>query len=79
MNSDALVFRTMASQSTSRSSHVASAINSLLQLEEGDQASLIDVTQDYFTMPSGGSSCELSDSDSDSEADVAGKCNIIVK
>ena len=74
MNSDARACRRMASQSTSRTSHIASAINSLFQLEEGDQASLIDVIQDYFTMPSGGSSCELSESDSDSEADVAGKC-----
>ena len=65
----------MASQSTSRTSHVASAINSLLQLEEGDQASLIDVIQDYFTMPSGGTSCELSDSESEEEA---GKCNKIL-
>jgi hypothetical protein len=59
--------------SARRMSHVTSAINSLLQLEEGDQASLIDVIQDYYTMPSGGSSCELSDSYS--EADVAGKRN----
>ena len=48
----------MASQSTSRTSQVASAINSLLHLEEGEQASLLDVIQDCFTMPSGNSSCD---------------------
>ena len=63
----------MASQSTFRTSQVASAINSLLHLEEGDQASLLNVTQDYFTYPSGSSSRDDSDSESDSEADIAGK------
>ena len=63
----------MASQSTSQALQVASAINSLLQLEEGDQASLLDVIEDYFIMPSGGNSCDLDDSDSDSEVDVEGK------
>lgn len=56
-----------------KTSEVASAINSLLHLEEGDQASLLDVVQDYFIMPSAISS----DSDSDSEADVAGKISAI--
>ena len=64
----------MASQNTSRTTQVASVINSLLHLEEQDQASLLDVIQDYFVMPSGSSSC-----DSDSEPDEAGECYIIQK
>ena len=64
----------MAYQSTSKACEVASAINSLLHLEEGDQAALLDVIQDYFTTPSASSSCDP-DSDSESEPDIAGKCN----
>ena len=56
----------------SMTSEVASAINSLLHLEEGDQASLLDVIHDYFTMPSASSSCDPK-SDSDSDPEVAGK------
>ena len=51
---------------TSKSSNVSSAINSLLHLEEADQASLLDVIGEYFTSPSAHSSV---DSDSDSELD----------
>ena len=60
---------------TSKSSDVASAINSLLHLEEADQASLLDVIGEYFTSPAAHSSVD-SDSDSDSELDhnVAGNC-----
>ena len=64
----------MFSQCSSKTSEVASAINRFLNLEEGDQASLLDVVQDYFIMPSATSSCDP-DSDGDSEPDVAGKCN----
>ena len=67
----------MASQST-WTSQIASAINSLLHLEDGDQASLLEVIQDYFTMPSGRSSCD-SDSDSEREPDVVDKCYILQK
>ena len=67
----------MASLSTSKASEAASAINNLLHLEERDQAALLDVIQDYFTMPSSSSSCDLlSDSEcgsSDNEADIVGK------
>ena len=58
----------MASSSARRSREVVTAINNLLQLEEGDQASLLDVIEDYFTMP-GTSTSGHSDSDSDSESD----------
>ena len=51
----------------------ASEINSLLHLEESDQASLLDVIGDYFTNPS--QSSADSDSDSDREFDVAGNVN----
>ena len=57
----------MASLRGSESSRkVDTAINSLLHLEEGDQASLLDVIEEYFTMPG---STTLSNSDSESEAD----------
>ena len=48
----------MYSQYSSKTSEVASAINRFLDLEEGDQASLLDVIQDYFIMPSATSSCD---------------------
>ena len=67
----------MASLRGSESSRkVATAINSLLHLEEGDQASLLDVIEEYFTMP-GSTTLSDSDSDSDSEADQGeGKVSI---
>ena len=66
----------MTSKYASKTSEVVSAINSLLHFEEGDQASLMDVIQDYFTMHSASSACDPdSDSDSDSELNVTGKCN----
>ena len=65
----------MASHSTSKTSEVASAINNLLHFEEGDQAALLDVIKEYFTTPSASSSACDPDSDSESEPDVAGKCN----
>ena len=67
----------MASLSTSKASEATSAINNLLHLEERDQVALLDVIQDYFTIPSNSCSCDLlSDSEcdsSDNEADIAGK------
>lgn len=61
----------MVSQFSSKTSEVASAINSLLHFEEEDKASLLDVIHDYFTLPSR-SSFEDSN-DSDIEVDDAGK------
>lgn len=53
---------------------VASVVNDLLHLDEADQASLLDVIQEYFTSPSRHSSLDTdSESDSDNEVDhVAG-------
>ena len=61
---------------SSKTADIASNINSLLHLEEADQASLLDVIETYFTSPSAHSSVD-SDSDSDNELDhtVAGNCN----
>ena len=60
----------------SNTSDIASDINSLLHLEEADQASLLDVIEEYFTSPSTHSSVELdSDSDNELDHDVAGNCN----
>ena len=60
----------MASSTTD----VASVVNDLLHLDEADQASLLDVIQEYFTSPSRHSSLDTdSESDSDNENDhVAG-------
>ena len=61
---------------SSKTADIASSINSLLHLEEVDQASLLDVIENYFTSPSARSSVD-SDSDSDNKLDhnVAGNCN----
>ena len=49
---------------------VASAINDLLHLDETDQASLLEVIQDYFSSPSSHGSLDTdTESDSDSEVD----------
>lgn len=60
----------------SKASDIASAINRLLHLEETDQASLLDVIDEYFTSPSTHSSAD-SDSNSESELDhdATGNCN----
>ena len=59
---------------SSMTADVASAINDLLHLDEADQASLLDVIEDYFISPSSHSSLDTdSESDSDNELDhVAG-------
>ena len=51
---------------TSTAPDVASAINNLLHLDETDQASLLEVIEDYFTIPSGNGAL---DTDSESESD----------
>ena len=58
----------------SSTADVASAVNDLFHLDEADQASLLDVIQDYFTSPSSHSSLDTdSESDSDNEVNrVAG-------
>ena len=59
---------------SSKTTAVASAINSLLHLEEADQASLLDVIEEYFTNPTHVS--HDSDSDSENELDDSGgNCN----
>ena len=42
----------------------AQSVNSLLHLSSGDQQSLLEVIQDYFTTP-----CETNDYESDSDSD----------
>ena len=66
--------RECTEMASSKSSDIASSINGMLHLEETDQASLLDVIEEYFTMPSTQSSVD-SDSDNDSELDVTGNCN----
>ena len=60
----------MACPRGSNTSDVATAINGLLHLEEGDQAALLDVIQDYFTMPGSRSYDRDNDSDSESESEA---------
>ena len=58
---------------SSKTTAVSSAINSLLHLEEADQASLLDVIEEYFN-PTHVS--HDSDSDSENELDDSGgNCN----
>ena len=61
---------TMAS---SKSSEIASAINSLLHMDQADQDSLLEVIEEYFTLPS--SRREEVDSDSNIEESESGKNN----
>ena len=65
-----LLLASMATPTFSKASSIASAINSLLSLEEADQSSLLDTIYEYFTMPS--SSVE-SDSENDDEPEITGK------
>ena len=58
----------MASLSSATPREVVTVINSLLHLEESDQASLHDVIEDYFTTP-GSSASRTSESESDSDSD----------
>ena len=71
----------MASRSGAKPSEVAAAVNNLLHLEETDQASLLEVIEDYFTMPESSTSELLSESDSDeseNETDqLEGKANTL--
>ena len=60
----------MDTPTSSKASSIASAINSLLSLEEADQSSLLDTIEEYFTMPS--SSVE-SESESDDEPEITGR------
>ena len=59
---------------SSKTTAVPSAINSLHHLEEADQASLLDVIEEYFTNPIHVS--HDSDSNSENELDDSGgNCN----
>ena len=54
---------------SSRASSIASALNQVMHLDEGDQASLLEVIADYFTMPSSSDTNSLA-GETDSEEEL---------
>ena len=64
-----------AEMASSRTYEVDTAINSFLHLDQADQVSLLEVIDDYFTIPSSSFTVD-SDSDSDElDQDETGNVN----
>ena len=61
-------------QSGSKSAEVASAINRVMHLAPADQNSLLDVIEDYFTLPLGKSDSEDESSDESSSDEPVHEC-----